>query len=483
MKNARLLSLTLALILAAGTVSCGSSPDVSNDGTTAAQDSGSVDTTVDLLAPPDLPDKDYGGYEFNILLRVEGWGIYNNEHFYIEEENGEVLNDAIYNRNRIVEEAFNVKITETVTKSDIGTEISRVVMAGDDAYDLAIPSNFITSLGPEYLVDLYTLDYLNLDRPWWNQNSIAAYSINGKLCSAISSMMITHMDSVLAMFYNQKLAADNKLPDLYQLVRDGKWTLAKFAEITKNVTVDVDGNGEYNDKDRYAFVGLDGIGRLGSGVQLDTVVKDKSGIPQLNLKDELLVNRISQLRDYAVSLERDIYDPRTDKNTGGDGDKAVFRLFLNDQTIFFVHGLGCAQQFRDMKSDFGVIPTPKLDDKQENYSIAPDVTKCIAIPTVASDLERTAIILEAMSYHGYDYLRPRYYETMLQSKYLRDEESVEMLDEYIYTNIGIGTPTGSKSLDTALKNAKNGNGEIASTFAASEAAIQEELNKFVALYQ
>jgi len=361
--------------------------------------------------------------------------------------------------------------------------MATAVMAGDDAYDVVNPNGAPGGYGTEYMVDFNSLDYLNLDRPWWDQNYQKGRSVNGKLTSAVSSMMITHMDSVLAMLYNQKLAQDYKLPDLYQIVRDGDWTIAKWAELSKNVTTDLDGDGAYTDKDQYAFVGLDGIGRLGSGVQIITIVKDKNDTPVLELENPRVVEQISKLRDFAVSYAQDIYDPRKDTNTGGDGDRAVFRLFLNDQALFYVHGLGAVQQFRDMKSDFGVLPTPKLDEKQEDYFIAPDTTKCLIIPAVASDLDRTAIILEAMSYEGYTYLRPRYYDSMLQSKYLRDEESIEMMDEYIYTNIGFGPSSGGNTLGNAINTAKNGDGEIASTLAANKSAIEEELAKYIALFE
>jgi len=472
--------LTLALLMSQ-LASCGTTSTSGND--TTASDSVSADTTaaVDELAYPDLPEKDYGGYEFRILTRTEGWGIYNNEHLVVEEENGEVLNDAIFNRNRRVEDKFNVQIVETITTNNIVTDITSTVMAGDDAYDLVVPTNN-PNLGPEYLVDWFTLDYLNLEKPWWNQNYINTQSINNKLVTIIGSITITQMDSVLAMFYNQKLAADYTLPDLYQLVRDGKWTLPKFFEITKNVTVDINGDSIYNDNDRYAFVGLDGIRRLGSVVSYQTATKNSDDIPVLNLSDNKLIDTLGKLRDYGVTYERDIYNPRTDSNTGGDGDRAVFRLFLNDQALFYVHGLGSAQMYRDMTSDFGVIPTPKLDENQKTYSISPDVTKMLVIPITAGDLERTAIICEALAYEGYIYLRPRYYNAMLQSKYLRDEESVEMLDEYIYTNIGFGTPTGSSTLSTTISNALKGDGEIASALASNISVIQEEMEKYIALF-
>ena len=200
---------------------------------------------------------------------VAGWSIYNNEHIVVEEENGEVLNDAIFNRNRHVEDKYGVKLVETVV-SDTSSETTKTVMAGDDEYDLAV-STYSLKLGTEYLVDWNTLSYTDLSKPWWDQNYIEATSVDGKLCSMVGSIMITHMDSVLAMFYNQKLAGEYKLPDLYEIVRNGEWTLPKYFELTKDITSDTNGDGTFDDRDRYAFVGLDGILRLASGVELSLI--------------------------------------------------------------------------------------------------------------------------------------------------------------------------------------------------------------------
>ena len=482
MKTNRTISVILALLMLTGIVSCGdaNTPDAKDTQSNSSSET-TAETTVDLTLPPELPDKKYDGYEFNILTRVEGWGIYNNEHLVVEEENGEVLNDAIFNRDRHVEDRFDIKLVETVTTGNISSEITQSVMAGDNSYDLVI-TTYGLNLGTEYLLDWNTLQYVNLDRPWWDQNFVEAASVNGKLCSTVGNIMITHMDSVLTMFYNQKLADEYKLPDLYELVRSGSWTLPKYFEITKNVTTDLNGDTKFDDNDRYAFVGLDGISRLASGVKCEYVKKDSKDLPMTNFGDQHLIDTETKLRDYAALYAADIYDPRTDSNTGGDGDRAVFRLFLNDQALFYVHGLGSAQMYRDMKCDFGVIPTPKLDDTQESYFIQPDITKQMVIPSTAPDNERTSIIVEALAYEGYSYLRPLYYETMLQNKYLRDEESIEMLDEYIYTNIGFSPSTGSSTLSSVTKSLVTGDAEIASTLAANKSAIEEEIAQYIELF-
>ena len=69
-----------------------------------------------------------------------------------------------------------------------------------------------------------------------------------------------------------------------------------------------------------------------------------------------------------------------------------------------------------------------------------------SIPKTASDTDRTGVILEALSAEGYKQVFPTYYEIALKDKYLRDDESVKMLDlitasrtisfSYMYDNYG-----------------------------------------------
>ncbi|MCI8388725.1 MAG: extracellular solute-binding protein [Clostridiales bacterium] len=488
MKMSKTISILLALILAMSAVSCGNESDKNSD----TSGGGLIDLTSDESGEsttddkPDLPNVDYNGYEFKIYTQIYGYGIYNNEHIVVEEENAEILNDAIYSRNRNVEEAIGIKLVEIVGTEKGNQLIPRIVMAQDDEYDLIIDAtdgNFTHYIGSEYLVDFNSLNYVNLDKPWWDQNYIEASTIKGKLPSAISSMMITHMDSALPMLFNKKLANDFNLPDLYQLVRDGNWTLSKLFEISKDVASDIDGNTTLDDSDRYTFLGLDGMARLASGVKIDYAIIDSSGVPQINIESQSVIDIITNLRNYAMQYSDDIYNPRTKPNNGGDGDSAVFRLFMNDQALFFVHGLGSVQKFRDMKSDFGVIPTPKYDETQENYFVKNEWSaKAMYIPTTVTDLDRTAIVLELMAYEGHTYLRPRYYEAMLKSKYLRDDESIEMLDKYIFPNLGFYVKTGSSTLEKAVMTLISGQQEVSSYIASIISKAEQEIQKYVELY-
>lgn len=83
-----------------------SSSDEPTTATTKTPTNGAATKEADLLAH--VPVRDYVGYEFNIL----GYDTFetSNPEYSSEEETGEVIIDAIFFRNRAVEERFNIKI-------------------------------------------------------------------------------------------------------------------------------------------------------------------------------------------------------------------------------------------------------------------------------------------------------------------------------------------------------------------------------------
>ena len=89
-----------------------------------------------------------------------------------------------------------------------------------------------------------------------------------------------------------------------------------------------------------------------------------------------------------------------------------------------------------MEGDFGILPLPKYDVSQEKYRspVNPYSGAVIGVPPTVSDFERTGIILEAMAAESRYTLLPAYYDTLLMRKYIRDDESSDMLD-IIFSNI------------------------------------------------
>ena len=130
------LSLALPIILA----SCGAAEESGDDDddVRAIINRPDDDDDTEIINRPDddvidddadLPISDYGGYSFGILMGKPGvekqwWYI------YVAEVTGEPLNDAMYERNRKIEEVFNIDITATISEN-FQSDVTKNVNAGD----------------------------------------------------------------------------------------------------------------------------------------------------------------------------------------------------------------------------------------------------------------------------------------------------------------------------------------------------------------
>ena len=92
---------------------------------------------------------------------------------------------------------------------------------------------------------------------------------------------------------------------------------------------------------------------------------------------------------------------------------------------------------RDMQSDVGVVPIPKLNSEQESYYHRAGYNGATAITVLTSsqNLEMTGIILEVLGAESKNYVSPAFYEKLLTDRYAQDDESKEMLSIILDTII------------------------------------------------
>lgn len=130
-KATRAAALVMILTQLVIVASCGSEEQPIDTTVTTETQSQTTESEVTTALPADL---DFGGAECRIFNFDSGsW----NTQLLAETQNGEVLNDAIYNRNIKVEDTLNVKLTE-FRESEWNTAYEaarRLLASGDDAYE------------------------------------------------------------------------------------------------------------------------------------------------------------------------------------------------------------------------------------------------------------------------------------------------------------------------------------------------------------
>jgi len=134
-----------------------------------------------------------------------------------------------------------------------------------------------------------------------------------------------------------------------------------------------------------------------------------------------------------------------------------------------------------MESEYGILPMPKWDEKQETYVSFLNAwgSGFVAIPQNA-DIEKSAFITEAMAYAGHEYLRDPVYEISFKAKGTRDAESERMIDiifETSYMDLnGIYNFGGSYEIVRDVIIEKK---PLISSYESRETAIQKAADNFI----
>ena len=169
----KLISLILILTFVLPSLAACSESKTNTDTLTDTQ----TNTPADVMAqeeteapkPEDLlPVEDLGGYSFRILNNISNFAYTN-----IGEDGltGESLDDAIFNRNKAVEDTLNLNFElEKREYADTDATIKKVVTAGEDVYDFyTCDLNLVINHAlAGYDVNVLSIDSLSLDNPWWN---------------------------------------------------------------------------------------------------------------------------------------------------------------------------------------------------------------------------------------------------------------------------------------------------------------------------
>ena len=159
----------------------------------------------------------------------------------------------------------------------------------------------------------------------------------------------------------------------------------------------------------------------------------------LTLGTERVYDVYQKYSQYALQSNKCIRYQQTFDEAGNAkfnaGSELEFTLFPNDQGLFLLTWFGVTTKFRDMETDYGILPMFKYDEEQQNYynTVAPYNTRFLSMPVIQEDEERTGKILETIGFYSQKYVKPAYFDKMLYGNIVRDEESRPML-ELIHAN-------------------------------------------------
>ncbi|MCL2518351.1 MAG: hypothetical protein FWF15_07300, partial [Oscillospiraceae bacterium] len=346
----------------------------------------------------------------------------------------EPINDAVYARNLRILEDYGVEIVNKEV-SDVFSEARKLIMAGEDVYDIVTPyidASFQMAQNNE-LYNLNDIPYLSLANPWWDHVIIEKLSLNNKLYTITGDISMDDEELNWCLIANKVILEQNNLLNLYDVIKQGKWTFEYFHQTGKTVTRDLNGDGILDHNDIFAFgndYGSSFFFYFASGENI--AVLDKDGNPQLTVGNQRSLNAIEKLTEIYNDTNFILWASKIKSNINGWEE---FRVMLKDNRLMMLMtNIFALKELREMVDDFAVFPAPKYDEIQDNYSMIVGTHACngISIPVTNTNIERTGIILEAMAYHSKE-VQDAHMEVTITGKFLRDEESREML-EIIFNN-------------------------------------------------
>ncbi len=378
--------------------------------------------------------KDYGGYNFNIMYFAGSDGL--EKDFDATAMTGEVLNDKVYAKNLIVEDAYNIKVAlRTMVADEMHTYIRNSSMAGESAYDVfGVNRNGMPLCYEGYFLDLTSLDDIDTTQEWWDKKWVEAMSIHGSLFSLVGDFSINSLQCLSCLCFNKTLFDERQLAYPYELVNNGQWTYERMLEYIKGATVDLNEDGKYTTDDFYGITGW--------GTEASYALFYASGISFAKTNDAgaLEISYNSDMLTTVYGYVDRIWNGENNyRNDSGNSAQHSFAwdIFKANRSLFLDTTLLKIGLFlSNMENDYGVIPNPKLNEDQKDYSSYSSYTiPMTCVPINVSDPQRAGNLIEAFCTASYDKVTPDIFEIVTKLQNVNDADSAKMVDIVIRTKM------------------------------------------------
>ncbi|MBE6681019.1 MAG: extracellular solute-binding protein [Ruminococcaceae bacterium] len=422
-----------------------------------------------------IEQENMDGYTFRILSRK---GMVDDQ--YVEEETGDIVNDAVYKRNEIVKGYFNIDIVSIESSTDTASDAINSILAGDDQYDIMFPHSRTAF---QYAVqdalvnfnDVYTID---TSKEWWSQDIVDSCNVNGNLYVLDGDISTHRLYYCFAMYFNKRIFDELCLEYPYQMALDGTWTFDEFSKLVKKGSKDLNGDGLLKQEDDqlgyYTREWFGAIQVLYSGNQR-IYSKDARGIPRLSLNTPKTVQLFSDF--FKLTDSDDVFMQIS------PGNLAKEDLFPAGRAMFADKGLGSAQSLRSMDDEFGILPWPKFSEEDEYETIVNGHASLMVMPITVPDKQKSGKIVEALCAIGNKEVIPAFYEVSLKTKFSRDAESEAMFDiikDSIIYDLGYVSGGTMNSVGATL--AQRDNHDFSQFYAQNESKAQSDLQNFLSSY-
>lgn len=364
---------------------------------------------------------------------------------WCDEDLGDSVSLTVVQRSEWLRDTYGITIEMLMNPADRVVNYVELAVESNLELDvIAAPSGDIApQIQNGYYYDIVDINndyndgkgWISLDKPYWDQGTLRDLSMDHKVFMLTGDICLFDDENTWAMFFNKKMVEDYQLESPYTTVKENKWTIDRLYEYCKTVTMPVGDSLTWNPEDhnKWGLVTQSfDTNMFMIGCNQPMATKDANDLPVL---------RIGEQRN--IDIAQKVIAMLSDKNAVGFAEHygawnsgvydAERKIFANGDALFIPHDIKLLSYdcIKESDVDIGIIPLPKADELQEEYTSSSNSywMQMIAIPiTNTEKLEATLFALEAMAWYGEKYINPVYYEKVLKLQKFRDEEAEEMLD-------------------------------------------------------
>lgn len=433
MKNIR-RTLAALLVIAMLILPLAACKDNGNEG---PQTSGNVAVTT---APQtsvetegyDPEGRKYDGYTYRILRydseKQGGWVGRPNDIFN-EDHTAGILEEAVYRRNKLVEEQLGVTIELFTSHKTFVDDVGKSAADPSAAYDLLLPrlNDVAKLLTNDYIRDWKELE-LDTTYSWWDKNSIDTFTMAGRVFAMSSDLTFVDKLSSLAVIVNQANAEKLQLQSLIPLVQKHEWTVDKMLEFANYATTEISGvKGLYTQNDNsYYFL-------HSAGIETVTIEDDKL---VCNLNND---RAITVLQKAYAALNAEYCRNRQYDNGKTTSTSDFVQGFVQQEGggLFMLRSVESFYEIVKHTTDYVVLPMPIYDDNVKEYCSSVNGYTAVALclpKTCSRDTDdRTTDVIQLLSMYSNREVMPKLYNVVLGTRFAGSADNSEML-RLIFSN-------------------------------------------------
>ncbi len=237
------------------------------------------------------------------------------------------------------------------------------------------------------------------------------------------------------------MATDFNLTIPYDDARAGTWCFDDMVAMTKDLNQDLNGDGKMTEDDQYGF-----LTQYYSTVCIQcnlggaVIGKDEDGMLTVVSDAERIVSVVDK---YASLMENG-------SSSLGPSNEGGASVFVRNHSLFcYLEARVLSNKIRGSEVKYGILPFPKYDENQQDYSAA-GYDLYLGIPLTSSKAEMTGTLVSAMSCYNYNYVIPLVWEVVLGSKLSDAPDDTDMfriIRDTQYVDIGYACATAAQELN------------------------------------